>query len=229
MTGAQRRRAGRGLGALLLGLVASGLVACSPASSGRSPTAPTTTSVVAGVAEGSVIEPTGPQQRSEDDAAAAAARSLAELARLTRSGPTGREAALRRMVSEDSGPIVAQALAAMASVDQTVAGARAVLPGARMMLREVPVAFVVRDFSPDRAQVAVWGLSLVLIEGRTQATEVWSTNVVDLTWEAGTWRVAGWTRTPGPVPAAGLEAPTDPRSVLNAVDGWEGFSYVPSP
>jgi hypothetical protein len=65
------------------------------------------------------------------------------------------------------------------------------------------------------------------VEGRTEATEVWSTNSVGLVWEAGDWRVAWWVRASGPVPASTREAPTPSEAVLRAVAGWKGFQHAP--
>ena len=169
-----------------------------------------------------------PASGSERSAASAAAGYLAELSRLTLSDPSGREAALRAMVASDGRKVVPETLAAMRSMDGVVAQARAVVPDARVLLREVPVAFSVRSSRPERAEVRIWGMSLLLIEGRTQATEVWSTNTFHLSWEGARWRVSGWQRSPGPVPASGLQPPTDPGAVLDAVDGWEGFGYAPA-
>jgi len=176
------------------------------------------------------VAPAGssPAPGSPRSAASAAAGYLAELSRLTLAGPSGREAALRAMAATDGRKVVPETLAAMGSLDRVVAQARAAVPGARVLLREVPVAFSVRSSGPERAEVRIWGMSLLVIEGRTAATEVWSTNTFDLSWEAGRWRVSGWARSPGPVPAAGLQPPTEPGAVLDAVDGWEGFGYAPA-
>ncbi|MDQ3570037.1 MAG: hypothetical protein M3396_05305 [Actinomycetota bacterium] len=166
--------------------------------------------------------------RNESGAASAATSYISTLQSLVLVGRGEREAAVRRMVAPGSAPVVDQAVDGLAFLDRVVADARDALPGARVLVRDVPVAYTVSPFDAERARVRVWSVGIVLIEGRTEATEVWSTNTVDLAWKEGDWRVAGWTRAAGPTPATGLATATLPTAVLAAIDGWEGFRYVPS-
>ncbi len=166
--------------------------------------------------------------RSPEGAAAAASSYLSTLHSLVLLDPSERESAVRRMAAPSAESVVVQALESMEALDQILAEARSELPGARVLLREVPVAYDVEQFDPDRARVACWSLGLVLVEGRTQATEVWSTNTVDLVWEQGDWRVWSWSRQPGPVPAVAADGASEPAQLLSAIEGWEGFRYVPS-
>lgn len=166
--------------------------------------------------------------RTESGAVAAATSYLSSLHGVALGDAGARERAVRRMVASDASDIVEATLASMAFLDTVVGEARAALPSARAFLREIPVAYRLSRFDPSRAQVEVWSLGIVLIEGRTQATEVWSTNRVELAWEGDDWRLWSWSRTPGPVPAVSLDEPTDPAEVLAAIEGWEGYRYVPS-
>ncbi len=166
--------------------------------------------------------------RSPDGAAAAASSYLSTLHGLVLLDPVQREAAVRRMAAPSAESVVNQAVESMEALDLILAEARTELPGARVLLREVPVAYDVEQFDPARARVACWSLGIVLVEGRTQATEVWSTNTVELVWEEDDWRVWSWTRQPGPVPAVTGDGATDPARLLSAIEGWEGFRYVPS-
>lgn len=166
--------------------------------------------------------------RNESGAASAATSYISTLQSLVLVGRGEREAAVRRMVAPGSGPVADQAVDGLAFLDRVVADARDALPGARVLVRDVPVAYTVAPFDAERARVRVWSVGIVLIEGRTEATEVWSTNTIDLAWKEGDWRVAGWTRAAGPTPATGLASATPPTAVLAAIDGWEGFRYVPS-
>ena len=166
--------------------------------------------------------------RSPDGAAAAASSYLSTLHGLVLLGPVEREAAVRRIAAPSADSVVSQALESMEALDVILAEARAELPGARVLLREVPVAYDVEQFDPDRARVACWSLGIVLVEGRSQATEVWSTNTAELVWEQGDWRVWSWSRQPGPVPAVTADGASDPAQLLSAIEGWEGFRYVPS-
>ncbi len=167
-------------------------------------------------------------ERSEAGAAAAATSYLATLQALVLASPAERDDALRRIAAADAPGVATEALAGLALFDASVAEARTVLPAAEVFVREVPIAYAVAGFHPDRVRVDVWSLGIVLIEGRTEATEVWSTNTVELVWERGDWHVWFWTRSPGPVPAASPAQPTPPSAVLDVVRGWEGYRYVPS-
>lgn len=166
--------------------------------------------------------------RSPDGAAAAASSYLSALHGLALRDPLERETTVRRIAAPGAEDVVDQTLESMEALDLILAEARVELPGARVLLREVPVAYDVEQFDPDRARVACWSLGLVLVEGRTQATEVWSTNTVELVWEEDDWRVWSWSRQPGPVPAVTTDGATEPAQLLSTIEGWEGFRYVPS-
>ncbi|HVW35378.1 MAG TPA: hypothetical protein VHL53_22795, partial [Acidimicrobiia bacterium] len=120
--------------------------------------------------------------RSEAGAAAAATQFLGVLSRLVHSDGPAREVALRRIAAPSKPNVVDSGLGALAAVDRLVADARVRRPGARVLLTDVPVAYRVDQISGDTAEVSVWSVGLVLVEGATEASEVWSTNNVDLIW-----------------------------------------------
>jgi len=162
-------------------------------------------------------------------AAAAATTYLATLHQLVGLGDAERRAALGVIAAEGAGTVVDDATAAFATLDGVVADARAATPGARLFLREVPMAYTVSRYTDARAQVEVWSVGLVIVEGATQATEVWSTNTVELVWESGDWKVWSWDRRAGPQPSLSPTTATPATEVLDAIDGWEGYRYVPAP
>jgi hypothetical protein len=165
---------------------------------------------------------------NEAGAAAAANAYFATLQRLVFSDRKVREAALRRMAASSASDVVDGGLAALRAVDAVLEDARRQHSDAGAFLKEIPVAYRVQSAGGGtEAQVDVWSLAVFLVEGRTEATEVWSTNSVGLVWEAGDWRVAWWVRASGPVPAATREAPTPSEAVLRAVAGWKGFQHAP--
>lgn len=165
--------------------------------------------------------------RSPDGAVAAATTYLSTLHQLVASPDGDRRAALGVLSADGADALVDNAMAAFDTLDGVVADARRSAPDARLFLREVPVAYSLDQYTDDRARIEVWSLGLLLIEGVTQATEVWSTNEVELVWDGDDWRVWSWARTPGPQPAVGSVAPTPASEVLDAVEAWEGFRYVP--
>lgn len=165
--------------------------------------------------------------RSRDGAVAAATTFLSTLHHLVARPPEERRSALDTLAADGADALVDEALAAFSVFDGVVAGARTAMPDARVLLREVPVAYTLTQYTDDRARVEVWSLGLLVVEGVTQATEVWSTNEVELVWTGGDWRVWSWGRSAGPQPATGDIEPTPASEVLDAVDRWEGFRYVP--
>lgn len=160
-------------------------------------------------------------------AAAAALVYLATLSSLVGADPAGREATLRSLAAPGAPAVVTRTLKGMALLDRVVADARAALPSARVLVKEVPVSYTVAAHDGTRARVEVWSVGLVLIEGRTDATEVWSTNTVELSWAGDRWRVWDWSRRPGPVPAPTTDSPTAPADVLAGVGTWDEVAYAP--
>jgi hypothetical protein len=214
------------------GVVAVALIASrlgSNPSSGNPSDPPSPLPGVADAALGS--NELGPERfaRTESGAAAAATSYLATIASLIDAPPAQRQAALTRIAAPGSPTVVSDALQALETLDVSVADARSVLPTARVLIRDVPLAYQVEGFMPDRARVGVWSVGIVLVEGRTHATEVWSTSTVELVWVGGDWRVSSWSRAPGPTPAATPASATSPSALLDAVGGWGSYSHVPAP
>lgn len=164
---------------------------------------------------------------SRDGAVAAATSYLSTLHQFVARAPDERRAALDTIAADGADALVDDALAAFEVFDDIVVDARASLPEARVLLREVPVAYTLTQYTDDRARVEVWSLGLLVVESVTQATEVWSTNEVELVWTGDDWRVWSWRRSPGPQPAVGAVDATSATEVLDAVADWEGFRYVP--
>lgn len=166
--------------------------------------------------------------RDRRGAAAAAVSHLGVLPGLVEADAAERERVLAELSAPGSAGVAERMLEGLATLDRAVAEARAALPGARVLVREVPVSYTVAAHDSSRARVAVWSVGVVLIEGRTDAREVWSTNTVELVWADG-WKVWAWSRAPGPVPAAGTDAPSTPAAVLAAVGDWEELHHAPAP
>lgn len=191
-----------------------------PAGDERAPAGPGPTDMRAGVPVG--------YERTRDGAAAAATTYLSTLHQLIGSEEDRRRAALEELTAEGGESVIDEATSAFATLDEIVAEARATAPGARLFLREVPMAFTVGRYTDDRARVELWSLGVIIVENVTQATEVWSTNTVELVWEGGDWKVWSWDRRPGPQPVLAASAPVPAAEILDAIDGWEGYRYVPS-
>ena len=167
-------------------------------------------------------------EQSTDGAAAAATTYLSTLHQLVAAGDAERRAALGVLSADGADAVAEEATAAFATLDGVLSRARSTNPDARLFLREVPMAYTVSRFTETRAQVEVWSVGIVIVEGATQATEVWSTNTVELVWEGGDWKVWSWARRAGPQPSLATTTAVPATEVLNAIEGWEGYRYVPA-
>lgn len=167
-------------------------------------------------------------EQSASGTAAAATTYLSTLHQLVAAGDAERRTALDVLSADGADAVVEEATAAFATLDGVVSHARSTTPDARLFLREVPMAYTVSRFTDTRAQVEVWSVGIVIVEGATQATEVWSTNTVELVWEEGDWKVWSWTRRAGPQPSLATTTAAPATEILDAIEGWEGYRYVPA-
>lgn len=166
--------------------------------------------------------------RDEAGAAAAATSYLSSLHALLEADDDARRQAVDAMAADGSASLVDELSQGFSLLDGMVRDARGANPEARLLLRSVPVAFTVTRFTDSQAEVEVWSLGVLVIEGATLATEVWSTNTVGLVWERGDWRLSAWSRRSGPSPSIAAVEPVAPTELLDAIEGWEGYRYVPS-
>jgi len=106
---------------------------------------------------------------------------------------------------------------------------RPTAPGVEFVARELPVGARLVAYTPDTAVVAVWEDGLVGLAG-TETTrpvqEGWGTTTVTLRWAAGDWKWTAGSFTPGPTPITGVQTPSDPQAIADAVDEFGGFSYA---
>ena len=99
-------------------------------------------------------------------------------------------------------------------------------PGGRLFVRAVPVGQAVTRYSPERATVEVWTLSLLVADGGLRPVATWETASVELVWEAGDWKVWSVTSRAGPTPAWGADPVTDVVEFLVEMSELEGYRYV---
>lgn len=94
-----------------------------------------------------------------------------------------------------------------------------------VVLRMTPLGYRVEAFTPGRATVAVWQLTLLATPERA-AIAAWSTSRAELAWSGGRWRVERFgVDTPGPVPSVTAPAaPTGPAEFVAAARGFSPFS-----
>ncbi len=106
---------------------------------------------------------------------------------------------------------------------------RPTAPGVEFVARELPVGARLVAYTPDTAVVAVWEDGLVGLAGTGTTRPVqegWGTTTVTLRWAAGDWKWTAGSFTPGPTPITGVQTPSDPQAIADAVDQFGGFSYA---
>ncbi len=90
----------------------------------------------------------------------------------------------------------------------------------------VPLAYTVRAFRPDRARIVLW---LLDVSGTSAAPPVehYRTLDVRLVWRGGDWRIAAMAGRPGPIPR-GEGAYSTPGSFMRALASMRWFD-APAP
>ncbi|MDQ6836844.1 MAG: hypothetical protein M3137_00510 [Actinomycetota bacterium] len=85
---------------------------------------------------------------------------------------------------------------------------------------ELPLTAMVTRPGADRERVQVWSVLVVGAPGVGVPRQAWRTVTVDVAWERGDWKVAGWLAEPGPTPV--LADPTGTASIeaVREVTGW---------
>ena len=166
--------------------------------------------------------------RSPQGAAAAATAYLTVAAEglLLMEGPA-RDAALARMLVPDASPQTVASVAGDPALLDRVRRAASASGALRAVLRNVPVAYRVDAFSPDRARVGVWATAVWSIAGVGGPREAWTTTSLELVWVGGDWRLWSLSSKDGPTPAttSGPVAGTD--DLIAALGGYSGYRYGP--
>ncbi len=106
---------------------------------------------------------------------------------------------------------------------------RPTVPGVEFVARELPVGACLVAYTPGTAVVAVWEDGLVGLAGTGTTRPVqegWGTTTVTLSWAAGDWKWTAGSFTPGPTPITGVQTPSDPQTIADAVEQFAGFSYA---
>lgn len=161
---------------------------------------------------------------TREGAARAAARALSSLAdaRLLDS-----RAARRAVVADIAPPGYRAELNPLfdRTYDYLVGVLGASVQRGEVVLRMTPLGYRVESFSPPRATVAVWQLTLLATPERASIA-AWSTSRAELVWSGRRWRVERFgVDTPGPVPSVSAPAaPTEPGEFVAAARGFSPFS-----
>lgn len=88
--------------------------------------------------------------------------------------------------------------------------------------------FRVASFSPTKAKIDLWTVSVARGAARPTVDSVWAIVTVDLQWLDGEWRVNGLQTSVGPTPIS-LAAGGTSKSASEVMDSFTEFNGPPSP
>ncbi|MEM7337672.1 MAG: hypothetical protein AAF467_03425 [Actinomycetota bacterium] len=164
--------------------------------------------------------------QSEEGAVAAATNLLLTLEQAGTTDRANAIAAYRILAAEGSSDYLAGEMgSAWDALHTTIQANGPIQP--TLFLRTVPVGHAVTRYSPERATVEIWTLTLVAAAGMRQPLSTWETATVDVVWENDDWKVWSATSAPGPNPSPSDGIAVTPTELfLNDVETLEGYRYV---
>lgn len=190
------------LGMLAAGLFLAGIGACrliAPSNaSERPPDAAAATSVPAPAKSYDVAGSPTPDRSESGAVATALVVAGAPQAWLYLADPD-LEAAVRRVATSDASDRLVDDVVGEVGV---VRDALARSPG-RVWWVVRPLASRVDSYTPDRAQVSVWTVTILSAADVAMPQSDWFITVLDLRWEGGAWRLAATSESAGPTPQLG--------------------------
>jgi hypothetical protein len=175
-------------------------------------------------ADADVIRPgTASARRTRPGAVSAAARSIAAFDGDVLLDPVRLRTVVSRIASRAARGQLILAFNEASAQTRAMLGADTV-PRPVIVLRSVPVGYRVERFSPDAATVSVWYVGIVGSGATVQPQQSWRTQLVELVWEAGTWRVSSFASTEGPTPPLSSSDVADaPGDLFAEIPSFEGF------
>jgi hypothetical protein len=167
----------------------------------------------------------GPDSRSDaaaerPDPSVAAARAVRATGEIATAGFITRDDLLDSIASPAFAPTLRSASAA--HLTELVAAVGAVgVPASGVVWEELPLTLRVVSEDTGKAQVSVWSVLIVGVPGHGSPRQFWRTSTIDLVLVADTWLVDGWTATPGPTPALGVDSPISDVAAIDTVLAWD--------
>jgi hypothetical protein len=101
--------------------------------------------------------------------------------------------------------------------------------GTTFVSRTNPVGTKLVKYATDTATVSIWYSSLFGLagEGSTNpVTESWFTNTFEMKWSAGDWKITDFQQKDGPAPVGRDQAASSAQDMIDAVNGFGGFTYA---
>lgn len=209
----------------LITLTAFALRACTPTTSYRN----TPGVVTATPQRNNGVEGVGPTRtvhgvpagwRHDQAGARAAAISAVHLTgSIARAGFITRSDMIGEIAADRFAPRLAKTSARQLDELMVQVGSAELTPS-ELIWDELPLTAKVTRSATDLPRVRVWSVLVVGAPGIGVPRQAWRTVTVDVAWERGDWRVAGWSAEPGPTPV--VVDPTDTASIdaVRQVTGW---------
>jgi len=165
-------------------------------------------------------------ERSEDGAVAAALELAAAPQAWLYLADDDLEAAVRAVATPDA----ADRLAGEVAAEVTVVRDALTRTAGPVWWVVRPLAWKVDAYSPDRAQVSVWTVTVLSAADVAMPQSDWFVTAMDLRWDPDGWRLAATSETPGPTPQlGGRDEAWEPEPLAEALAGFQRVgSEVPS-
>ena len=166
---------------------------------------------------------------SEEGAAAAATAYLTVASEgLLLMEPAARDAAVRRMFVPDASAATVASVVGDPALLERIRTVASTSGTPRAVLRNLPVAYRVDAFSPERARVSVWAAAVWSIAGVGGPSEAWTTTALELEWVDGDWRLWSLSSQDGPTPATTSGPVAGTEELIAALAGFSSYRYGPA-
>jgi hypothetical protein len=137
--------------------------------------------------------------------------------------PARLRALVSRIASRTARPQLIAAFSEASAQTRAKLGADTV-PRPVIVLRSVPVGYRVEHFSPDEATISVWYVGIVGSGATVQPQQSWRTQLVELVWQSGTWKVRSFASSQGPTPPlSSSDALDEPGDLFATIPSFEEF------
>lgn len=158
-------------------------------------------------------------RHDREGALAAALTAVRLTGPIARAGFITRADMIASITTEHFGPQLAAASAGQLD-DMTIElGAASVAPG-DVLWSEIPLTATVTATNDEVARVSVWAVLVVAVPEIGAPRQMWRTVTIDLAWEAGDWKIDGWTAVPGPTPLLDANVAVATTAELAKVVAW---------
>lgn len=158
-------------------------------------------------------------RRDADGAVAAAVSAVRLTGSIARAGFITRSDMIAALATERFGPKLASESSNQLAEMTTALGEASVAPG-DLLWSELPLTARVVQAGDNSARVDVWAVLVVGVLDLGAPRQAWRTVTVDLVWEAGDWKVDGWSSQPGPTPLLDATSAVATTDEMSEVVAW---------